>query len=278
MKTIRHFNIQTPNTIPPDNRSWLRMWYGNHRLTECWDGDTTGSSERNFEIDCFLSILAEIKKPSVFMIELGAGWGDWCLALDGVLKHKLIQTPITSYHCLAVEAEPKHFEWTEEHLRVHNIDSTTLHGAVSSRNGYCRFNTMTSPSRHYGQELSFRDFHSKQTILGLINLVRGKAITVPTYTLDTLICAFGQADIVQMDVQGAELKVIEGAKDTIEQGFIDYFLIGTHKREYNKELRETLEPKYECVVDLPPKSTNVFDGRTVECNDGIVLFQRKHNE
>jgi len=134
---------------------------------------------------------------------------------------------------------------------------------------------MSDPSKHYGQELSFRDFHSRQAILGLINLVRGKAIKVPMYTVDELMKQFGHVDIVQMDVQGAELKVIEGAKGSISQGLIDYFLIGTHKREYNKLLKSVLEPKYECIVSLLPNCANVYDGRTIECTDGIMLLRRK---
>jgi len=105
---IKHFDIQTPKSSPRWGNDWLQMWHGNHRLAKCWDDKLTNTSERDFEIDCFLSILAEIKKDSVRMFELGAGYGEWCLALDGVLKHKLIQTQIKSYRCLAIEAEPTH--------------------------------------------------------------------------------------------------------------------------------------------------------------------------
>lgn len=278
---ISHFDIRAPDTKPPDGRDWTQLWHGHHRLTECWNDDLTNKSEQDFERDCFLSILSDVRKDKVTMIEVGAGFGEWNLALAGVIDHKLINIASKSYQCLAVEAEPTHFGWCKEHLNVQDIKGTAIFGAVSNRNGRCRFNASTLPAEHYGQSMSFainpgsvRERVS-QTILGLRNFVRGKAVSVPMYTLDTLISEFGCTDIVHVDAQGAELKVVEGATNAIRRELIDYWLIGVHKQEYNEVLRRMLRSRYECVVDLVPDSMNVVDGRTVECGDGIQLWKRR---
>ena len=277
---IQHFDIQAPNTKPP--KGWTQLWSGKLRLTECWNDTLTNVSEQEFERDCFLSVLNDIEREEVSLIEVGAGYGEWCLALAGTIENKLIDCVPTKYKCLAIEAEPKHYEWCRKHFAAQHINGNVIFGAVSNKNGECRFNSETNPAKHYGQSMSFAINEGSlrervsQTLVGVRNLVKGKAVKVPMFTLDSLIRE--HANIVHMDVQGAELKVLEGARESIERGLIDYWLIGTHKREYNDVIKRMLEHKYECVVSLLPFSTNAFDGRVVKCNDGIQLWRRRHNE
>jgi len=275
---IKHFDVQTPDVKPPDGREWKQQWHGYYRLAMCWDDGLVNLSEHGFEVDCFLSILSDIQKKHVTMLELGAGWGEWCMALAGVIGYKLIPIVPESYRCFAVEAEPTHHQWLMEHFKVQHIKGEAIFGAVSDKIGTCRFNTLVEPSKNYGQSMSFTGGHIKQTVYGLLNLVCGKAIEVPTYTLDSMTRLFGHIDIVHMDVQGAELRVIEGVSGTINEGLVDYFIIGTHRKEYNSGLRRVLEPMYECIIDLLPHSTNVVNSQTVECLDGMQVFKRRNNE
>ncbi len=113
---VRHFDTDTPKTNPPNKDGWEQAWYGYHRMTRCWSNEMRQQFkeqseltiskgeiiESQFERECFLSILADIKKQHVNMFELGAGWGEWCLALAGVIDHKIISIQPVSYRCLAV--------------------------------------------------------------------------------------------------------------------------------------------------------------------------------
>jgi FkbM family methyltransferase len=234
--------------------------------------------ERDFEKDCFLSVLADIQREHVNMFELGAGWGEWCLALAGVIDYKIIPIVPVSYRCLAVEGEPTHYRWIKEHFESQNINGIAVHGAVSNKNGTCRFG-VHAPDSSYGQAISFHKLTVRKTIWDLYNFILRKTIEVPMYTIDHLIQAyvFDHVDIIDMDVQGAEYEVLLGAAESINDDLIDYLLIGTHDRKINVELRRLLSPKFDSIIDIYPKSVGIVDGfAPIRCQDGIQLYKRKN--
>ena len=99
------------------------------------------------------------------------------------------------------------------------------------------------------------------------------------YTIDRLIQAYGfeHVDIIDIDVQGAEYKVVLGATESIKNDLIDYFLIGTHYGELNDSLRRLLSPKFDLIIDIYPNSVGIVDGfPPIRCQDGIQLYKRKN--
>lgn len=236
--------------------------------------------ERDFERDCFLSVLADIRNKHVNLFELGAGWGEWCLALAGVIDFKVIPVVPTSYHCLAVEGEPTHYQWLKEHLESQNINGVAVHGAVSDKNGTCRFSVDTAPDDCYGQAIiSHSDLTVRNTIWYLYHYFFRRTAKIPMYTVDRIIQTYGfeHVDIIDMDVQGAEYKVVSGAAESIKNDLIDYFLIGTHDRKFNDALRLLLSPKFNLIIDIYPNSVGIVDGfAPIRCQDGIQLYKRKN--
>jgi FkbM family methyltransferase len=290
---VRHFDVSTPETKPPHDEGWGQAWYGYHRMAKCWSDQmktefeatckkirASGEmEERRFEVDCFLSVLTDIQRKHVNLFELGAGWGEWCMALAGVIDFKSIPVVPTSYRCLAVEGEPTHYKWIKEHFESQNINGVAVHGVVSNKKGVCRFSVNAAPDNCYGQAIiSHSDRTIKNTIWYLYNIIF-KSIKVPMYTIDNLIQAYGfeHLDIIDIDVQGAEYKAVLGAADSIKNDLIDYFLIGTHDRELNDSLRQLLSPKYDLVVDIYPDSVGRVDGfPLIRCQDGVQLYKRKN--
>jgi FkbM family methyltransferase len=237
-------------------------------------------SGNEFERDCFLSILADIKRKHVNMLEVGTGWGHWCLALASVIDNRIIPVTPASYRCLAIEAEPTHYQWAKEHFKAQNIDGTVIHAAVSNKNDRCRFSVYHAPDSCYGQAISFpissQGFES--TIMSLFSLISAKTINIPMYTVDHLIQTykFDHVDIIDMDVQGAEYKVMLGAAESIKNDLIDYLKIGTHHRKLNDTLRELLSPKFDLIIDIYPNSVAPVNGfAPIRCQDGIQLYKRK---
>ena len=291
---VKHFDVSTPQTKPPQKEGWEQAWYGYHRMTRCWSEEmrqkfseqiksTCAKGELNesqFERDCFLSVLANIEKEHVNMFEIGAGWGEWCLALAGVIDHKVIPIKPVSYRCLAVEGEPTHYQWLKKHFEIHDINGIAVHGAVSDKNGICHFNTSAPPDVWYGQAITYHKLSTKEIIRYLRSFVLKKAtIKVPMYTLDYLKEAyeFDHIDIVDIDVEGAEFDVMQGATNSIKDDLIDYLLIGTHEKKLNDKLRQLLSPKFDLVVDIYPNSVGIVDGfPPVKCQDGIQLYKRKN--
>ena len=159
---IRQFDVHIPRTFPPASEGWGKMWdgfYGYYAMTRCvskkrqqeWE-DLKDSVRKMGEIElggfqqvCLLSILADIKQRHVTVFELGAGWARLCLAIAGAIDHRVIPLVPTNYTCLAVEAEPTHFRWAQEHFSQYSISGTVIHGAVSDRNGKCRFDIGPEP-------------------------------------------------------------------------------------------------------------------------------------
>jgi len=321
---IKHFEITPPKRKV--SKGWRQAWYGYHRLIEATRHEIKATSqERTLEVDCLLSIVEDISKRGkrhINLIELGAGWGETCMALAGIVNFKLIPHNIEGYSCLAVEAEPYYYELTKDHLRINGLrESKTLHAAISDKVGYCRFNQFTSPSSYYGQGMTFGGNFGgsklKTVALAIYHLLIEKTVKVPMTTVDYLIdkhfsqqigkvsTVFKEAyihnskvfnqckrqqvvstvqevqnailnpqfhiDIIQCDVQGVEDKVIKGAMESIKQGKIDYWLIGTHHKKLNEKCRKLLEPYYDCVVDVMPSKEKMMG----LCQDGTQLFRRK---
>jgi FkbM family methyltransferase len=290
---VRHFDVSIPKTEPPQNEGWEQAWYGYHRMTKCWSEQMKVKhrgrikpimvkgelDESSFERDCLLSVLADIKREHVNMFELGAGWGEWCLALAGVIDNKIIPVVPTSYRCLAVEGEPTHYQWLKEHFEGQNINGIPVHGAVSKKNGTCRFSLLAAPDASYGQAISFHRLTLRGTIRDIYCFILRKRIEVQMYTIDHLVQAyrFDHVDIIDIDVQGAEYEVMLGAADSIKNDLIDYLIIGTHYRELNDSLRKLLSPKFDLAVDIYPNSVATLDGfPPIRCQDGIQLYRRKN--
>jgi FkbM family methyltransferase len=290
---VQHFNVTTPKTEPPQAEGWEQAWHGYYEMTKCEseqrrveyaERDSTilakgEMTEADFERDCLLSVLADIKKTHVNMFELGAGWGRMSLALAGTIDFKVVPIIPTSYRCLAVEAEPTHYHWLQEHFEIQNISGTAVQGAVARKNGSCRFDTGAMPDSCYGQAISPLFSSRKLPSLGGIrNRISGKAIKTPVYTVDHLIKTyeFEHVDIVDIDVQGAEYDVVSGSKESIKNGLIDYWLIGTHHKDYNTSLKRLLSTTYDLIVDIDPGTlANIRNFAPVQCHDGIQLYKRK---
>jgi len=295
---VRHFDIHTPKTKPPSKNGWEQARHGYYWMSKCLSTrrkmeiaetyriarDAGQMHELDFENDCFLSILSDIKKQHVTLFELGAGWGDWCLALAGVIDHKIIPVKPISYRCLAVEGEPTHYEWTKEHFEIQNINGDVVHGAVSDKDGTCRFSIHAAPEANYGQAM-IPPVKSKarRFLRNIYNFVfrnsKIPTIEIPTYTVDYLVkkYRFEHIDIIHMDVQGAEYKVIQGAATSIKENLIDYLLIGTHEKTLNDKLRQLLSPNFDLIVNIYTNSIGIVDGfAPVKCQDGIQLYKRKN--
>jgi len=220
--------------------------------------------ESCFEDFCTLSILQEIKKPDINFFELGAGWGSQSLDIAGIIDNKLLDIVPQKILCYAIEAEPTHFQWLQNTFNYNRIAGYTFFGAMTEIPGWVNFITDVNPADSYGQ--SIKD--SGQT-------------KIPSYSLDYLmdILKVDHADIVHMDVQGEEYKVLLGSKKHIEAGMIDYLIVCTHKTELEKEICDFLGGFYDLVIGCGCFTGMNNVGLSKPANipqDGLFLFQRKN--
>lgn len=293
---IKHWDTKRPVALPPQTGKWEQTQFGYYRLACCWSNEKKEifakqkaevvangyMGEREFEQDCFLSIVSDTKREHMNILELGAGYGAWCLALAGIIDYKVIPTKVKSYYCLGVEGEPTHYRWMEEHFKVQNINAQAVHGAISKEIGHCRFNAY-NPDTWYGQAISFAMNSPESSMLktnlrGLYSLFLGRTIKIPTFTVDYLAEKFkiDHIDIIHMDVQSAEYDVMLGAAKCIENDMIDYIQIGTHHSRFNDMLKQLLGPKFNLIVDIYPNSVGKVEGfLPIQCWDGVQVYKRK---
>jgi FkbM family methyltransferase len=172
-----------------------------------------------------------------------------------------------------VEAEPTHIDWCLKHYKQWKIIGDIIPCIISDRNGRCKFAIDEDPSSSYGQSVANTD----SPIRTLGNMLRRKAITRTSLKLDTLLSVYKieKISLVDMDVQGNELRVVRGATKAIEDGRIDYWKIGTHGRKYNNNLSKLLSPYYDLLVDIYPNSIGEVDGLKAKVQDGIQVYKRK---
>lgn len=146
------------------------------------------------------NILPQIINPVV--IEVGAHIGT-----DTTRIARLLQQPFTY---LAIEPDNRNFENLQKVCDRYDI--TLIPAAIGNKNGLVNFWQSTTKS----------DFNSLKKPIRNANRPKGtefESVRVQSFTLDKLaeLYQLSQVDLLWMDVQGAELEVIEGARGILEK-------------------------------------------------------------
>ena len=193
-----------------------------------------------------LESVAEARDRFV-MIELGAGFGRWLVRAAKALA----QTGIVPLHLVAVEPEPQHFDWLAQHFRDNDIDPrqhTLLQAAVSDHAGeamlYVATNQDSTPAEWYGQSLVRKHDTAAATDTYIARpAIRHRSgwtsIPVSCVTLAQILAPLETVDLVDIDVQGEELKVLAPAVEKATRK-VKRLHIGTHSREIELGLRKLL--------------------------------------
>jgi len=157
-------------------------------------------------------------KGRFIMFELGAGWGRW--TARGAAAALQMSIP---YSLVAVEAEPTHFEWMVQNLQDNGVrmgDCRLIEAAVTGRDGTVGFQ-VGDAANSYGQSI-------------------GGSVEVQAVSLATLLGPFELVDLIDMDVQGAELEILEAAVIPLQQK-VRRVHVETHSRQLHSEIRDLFE-------------------------------------
>lgn len=270
---IKHYDIDV-GMIDEKRESlgWHKGWHGSWRKNEVYGLEL---SNRELEIDCFLSVLQDLNSSHIKFIELGSAWGEWGITLAGVIKTQLIVTSLSSYDYLSVEGEEYYSKLAQEHIDYNRMSGSVIHCAVNDHNGYCYFDKFNGHQNFFDtwctQGMTFQgnmsDSKWKTWVLALYHLMRGQLTRSPMYTLDVIVEKWGQyPDLIHMDIEGVEIRVLKSTKIRPR-----YWLIGTHSKEINKEIHSLLGAEYDCIIDMDPAKERTQGLK----QDGLQLWRKK---
>jgi FkbM family methyltransferase len=209
------------------------------------------------------------------MLELGAGWGPWCVI--GYLAAK--QRRIESITVISVEGDTGHVTFIGENFKVNGIDEYVgkiIHGVVGVADGQAGFPKANDASGVYGGTASFSTTGERNDAFdNFMSSWSGSVERVeqlPCFSLSTLMRDYDQVDLIHCDIQGGEAKLFAGALDIVTAK-VKRLVIGTHSHEIDRHLVNlfaangwVLEAFSECVM-------KENSGKPVEVLDGSQLWR-----
>lgn len=219
-----------------------------------WPGQRQRYRRRNVreaeEEDTFVEILRSLPPDGCFL-DIGSAIGYYPLLAKRMVPGLVVH---------AVEPLELHRQQFLENIALNGLaqrDFTIHEEAISSSVGRARF-----LEGGYGSSI--------RRSSGAARTESRRVLEVRTTTLDRLVERIGRhVDLCQMDVQGHELDVLEGAARTLESGGITTFLIGTHSPRLHLRCTALLtDHGYEILHDLY---------HTQEQPDGILAASRLTN-
>jgi FkbM family methyltransferase len=230
-------------------------------------------------IDLLESIMAA--RDRYTMMELGAGYGRWSVRAAAALG----QLRGLPFHLVAVEGEPRHYRWLQQHMSENHIPPharTLIQGVVSDHREDVLFyvgspsGESDEPASWYGQSIIQTYEAAEETRSGnyegedVVRLKTGwKSVRARSYILTDILPETDRIDLIDMDVQGEELRVIAAAIDALDRR-VARLHIGTHSHDIEAGLQQLLgQHGWECKADYPCAQTSQTPWGPVHFVDGV---------
>jgi FkbM family methyltransferase len=202
------------------------------------------------------------------VFELGAGFGRFTVSAALALRRF---RPEVKYRLVAVEAEPTHYRWLKQHTRANGLRRWSragtcklIHAAISGAEGRDRF-YVGDPKDWYGQALVRPENEGADA----------RVAEVRTVTLSSLLRPLDRVDLIDLDIQGAELEVLSEAAPALGQ--VRRIHVETHSEEIDRGLPEVLERaagtwQQEAAIPLGAKCTT-SQGEADFTGGGVQLWR-----
>jgi FkbM family methyltransferase len=228
-------------------------FYARHVQTEY-----PAANEELFEYIALLEAIDAATKGQFTMLELGAGYGRWM-----VNAAKAAQQRDLTCHFVGFEAEPDHFQMMIKHFRNNKVYPWSYHlieAAVTDYDGTATF-AVGSPKVSWSQTIvdGTDKWDTKWT---------GKK-TVRAISLTTILKSLEAVDLIDLDIQGDEFKVLSAARDALSAK-VKRVHIGTHEHDIELSLRQLFSSMgWECRYDYPCKRKSVTPFGKIAFQDGV---------
>jgi FkbM family methyltransferase len=205
----------------------------------------------------WIDLLSSVRdaRTSYTMVELGAGFGRW--AVRAALAAR--RAGIERIRLGVVEPEPKHAQWLRQHLAdngvgehevkvyeasasaesgeaVLSVGPADEFGSETARTWYGQF-VLTSPPPAWKQASAQRESYCGRPMTPrLAGETVWSTITVPALGIREVLADFDVIDLLDVDVQGAELEILRAGIELMDER-VRRVHIGTHGEEIERGLR-----------------------------------------
>ena len=212
----------------------------------------------NDEIFEWRSLLSAVisARGSFTMVEAGAGYGRWLVAGALAARQKALSTTL-----VGIEAEPTHFDWLKAHVAANGIASAD-----------CRL--INAPVAGSQREVIFAGGRPLQwwgqAIVGSV-AEAGDANPMPmiSIALTEILAPLPHVDLVDMDIQGAELEVVTATTRALDQK-IKRVHISTHSPVIEAGLRDLFSSLgWSCLWDFAGQGKRGTPYGELDFADGV---------
>lgn len=255
-------------------------WIGMRYRAEWWpEVPTPEFPALNEELFEWIDLLEAVDaaRGRFTMLELGAGFGRW--GIRGALAAR--QRGIRDISARFVEGEPQHARWIRDALALNgldDIDADIVEAAISYAGAGKPIPFVVAMQDYdarswYGQAVGAPAGMNptERTYFGhrVHELSWGKAIYVGAVTFEELAAGLDVIDFVDMDLQGAELELIEHAAQLFSRK-VRRVHIGTHGSEIEDGLRRIFQSEgWAPQWDFPLQTRVETEFGPVFFNDGV---------
>jgi FkbM family methyltransferase len=246
-------------------------------------GDLPEFNESYFE---WVEILSAVhsSRGRFVMIELGAGYGAWVVAAAAALRQTSDVQPLL----VAVEAEPSRFSYISQHFIDNGIDPSAhvlIEAAVGARTrGRRAWFEVGEPRETYGAAMYREDavpslrshgFHALRAALkrwrhridGKRHLAKVRVVNLPDVLAKT-----GPVDLLDMDIQGAELEGVEDSRESLDR-LVKRVHIGTHGSDIEEGLRRCFGALgWTKINDFATRSRQATPFGEIDFQDGVQTW------
>ena len=214
------------------------------------------------------AVIAAAHAERFCVVELGAGYGPWLVAAWKAMQ----ATARRPVRLIGVEMVEQHHRWMHEHFRNNGIDPaahTLILAATSDREGHGVYLPESDLEWDFGQRLLARQAGAAgdSAVAG-----DGGTVRVPCITLPSLLEDEARIDLLHVDIQGEELRVLRHAQETLDRK-VRRLITATHSRGIHRELRAMLvHSGWEPAFDFGFRKRERSSYGDVQFLDGLLAF------
>lgn len=223
-------------------------------------------------------------EENLTVIELGAGWGPWMVAVGKAAQLRGIQ----DIRFIGVEADENHHKWIGEHFADNGFDAskhTMILGIAGAEDGFAEFPIIDNPSEDWGAQAVFSDAPKPASPFQKLAQIASRAMKkapppetlrkmkrVKSVSIRTLLEPFGFVDLLHVDIQGAEADTIAAALEPITLK-VRRIVVGTHGRHIEERLFTDLCAAGWILENEEPCQYIQQNGRMMLTRDGCQTWR-----